>query len=61
MGMEIPTEVPLILKTMVAIISVITFILMALLTVKIYRDEARPENKGPKNKGWCVVALQTPG
>ena len=52
MGMEIPTEVPFILKAMVAVISVITFVLMAILTIKIYRDEARPENKGPKNTGW---------
>jgi hypothetical protein len=52
MGMDIPTEVPFILKAMVAVISVVTFFLMALLTVKIYRDEARPENAGPKNKGW---------
>jgi hypothetical protein len=52
MGMDIPTEVPFILKAMVAIISAFTFILMAWLTAKIYRDEARPENAGPKNKGW---------
>ena len=52
MGMDIPTEVPYILKVMVAVISLITFALMAVLTVKIYRDEARPEDKGPKNKGW---------
>jgi hypothetical protein len=52
MGMDIPTEVPYILKTMVAVISVISFVLMAWLTVKIYRDDARPENAGPKNKGW---------
>ena len=52
MGMDIPTEVPFILKAMVAGISVVTFILMTWLTVKIYRDEARPENAGPKNKGW---------
>ena len=52
MSMQIPTEVPSILKAMVAIISAVTFLLMAWLTVKIYRDEARPENAGPKNKGW---------
>ena len=52
MAMEIPTEVPYILKVMVVGVSAITFILMAWLTVKIYRDEARPENAGPKNKGW---------
>lgn len=52
MVMEVPTEVPFILKTMVAVISAITFLLMAFLTVKIYRDEARPERKGQKNKGW---------
>ena len=52
MGLEVPTEVPFILKTMVATISAVTFILMVWLTAKIYRDEARPENAGPKNKGW---------
>jgi len=53
MGVEaVPTAVPFILKVMVAGISLVTFLLMAWLTVKIYRDEARPENAGPKNKGW---------
>jgi hypothetical protein len=52
MGMDIPTEVPNILKAMVAIFSAVSFVLMAWLTIKIYRDEARPENAGPKNKGW---------
>ena len=52
MGLDIPTEVPFILKAMVAGISAVTFILMVWLTVKIYRDEARNENAGPKNKGW---------
>ena len=49
--MEIPTEVPLILKAMVAVISVIAVALMVYLTVKIYKDDARNENAGPKNKG----------
>ena len=52
MGMHVPTEVPNILKAMVGVISVIAVVLMAWLTVKIYRDDARPENAGPKNKGW---------
>ena len=52
MVMHVPTEVPNILKAMVGVISVIAVVLMAWLTVKIYRDEARPENAGPKNKGW---------
>jgi len=52
MGMDIPTEVPFILKAMVAGISAVTFILMVWLTARIYRDEARNENAGPKNKGW---------
>jgi hypothetical protein len=52
MGMELPTEVPFILKAMVAGISAVTFILMVWLTVKIYRDEARTENKGSRNTGW---------
>ena len=50
--MEIPTEVPFILKAMVAVISVITAALMVYLTVKIYKNDARNENAGPKNKGW---------
>jgi len=50
--MEIPTELPSILKIMVAVISVVTVILMVFLTVKIYKGEARNENAGPKNKGW---------
>ena len=52
MGMEIPTEVPFILKAMVAGISAVTFILMAWLTIKIYRDEARNVNKGSRKSGW---------
>jgi len=52
MGLAVPTEVPTILKVMVAVIALISFLLMAWLTVKIYRGEARPENAGPKNKGW---------
>jgi hypothetical protein len=52
MGMHVPTEVPFILKTMVAVISVIAVVLMGWLTIKIYRDDARSENAGPKNKGW---------
>jgi hypothetical protein len=50
--MEVPTEVPNILKAMVGVISVITFLLMVYLTVKIYKGEARDKNAGPKNKGW---------
>lgn len=52
MVMEVPTEMPFILKAMVAVISAIVFLLMTFLTVKIYRDEARPERTGSKNKGW---------
>lgn len=52
MVMEVPTEVPFILKAMVAVISAVAFVLMAFLTVKIYRNEARPESKGSKNTGW---------
>ena len=50
--MEVPTEVPNILKAMVGVISVITVLLMVYLTVKIYKGEARDKNAGPKNKGW---------
>jgi hypothetical protein len=37
---------------MVASISITAVILMGWLTVKIYRDEARPEKKDRKNTGW---------
>jgi hypothetical protein len=50
--MEIPTEMPSILKIMVTVISVVTVLLMVFLTIKIYKGEARNENAGPKNKGW---------
>lgn len=50
--MEVPTEVPNILKAMVGVISVVTLLLMVYLTVKIYKGEARDKNAGPKNKGW---------
>ena len=52
MNMEVPKEVPFVLEVMVAVISVITVVLMVYLTVKIYKDEARNEDAGPKNKGW---------
>jgi len=50
--MALPTAVPNLLKAMVAVISVVTVILMIYLTVKIYKDDARNEDAGPKNKGW---------
>ena len=52
MNMEVPKEVPFVLEVMVAVISIITVVLMVYLTVKIYKDEARNEYAGPKNKGW---------
>jgi len=52
MNMEIPSEIPFVLEVMVAVISIITIFLMLLLTVKIYKGEARIENKNSKNKGW---------
>ena len=52
MEMDIPTQIPTILKIMVAVVSVVTIILMGILVVKIYRDEARTEDKKPRNKGW---------
>ena len=45
-------DIPLLLKIMVAAISVTAVVLMGWLTVKIYRDEARPENKNRKKTGW---------
>ena len=50
--MEIPTEIPNILTIMLAIVSTVTVILMGILIVKIYRDEARNDDAGPKNTGW---------
>jgi len=51
-NMAVPQHVPFILWSMVAVISVITVVLMIYLTVKIYKDDARNEDAGPKNKGW---------
>ncbi|MEJ2553372.1 MAG: hypothetical protein P8164_08300 [Gammaproteobacteria bacterium] len=39
--MEIPTLVPTILKIMVSVVATIAIILMGILVIKIYRDEAR--------------------
>lgn len=50
--MEIPTLIPSILKIMLAVVSTVTVILMGFLIVKIYRDEARNDDAGPKNTGW---------
>lgn len=50
--MAIPTAVPLALKVMVGVIFIVTALLMVLLTVKIYKGEARDENASPKNHGW---------
>lgn len=36
----------------VGAIFVVTVILMVILTVKIYKGEARNLDAGPKNKGW---------
>jgi uncharacterized membrane protein len=52
MDMNIPTQIPTILKIMVAVVSIITIILMGILVIKIYRDEARNEDTKPRNKGW---------
>ena len=48
MGMEIPTFMPMVLKIMMAVISLITIILMGLLVVKIYREE--PQDDGQQQK-----------
>ncbi len=50
--MEVPKEVPFILEVMVAGISALTVVLMVYLTIKIYKNQARNEDAGPKNKGW---------
>lgn len=39
--MEIPTLVPTILKIMVSVVATVAIILMGILVIKIYRDEAR--------------------
>ena len=43
--MEIPTLIPTILKIMIAVVSTITIILMGILVVKIYRDDASSEDR----------------
>lgn len=45
-------DIALLLKIMVTAIMTIAVLLMVLLTVKIYRNEARLEDKNPKNTGW---------
>ena len=50
--LAIPTAVPLTLKLMVGIISAVTILLMVILTIKIYKGEARNKDAGPKNTGW---------
>lgn len=52
MIMEVPKEVPFVLEVMVAVISIVTILLMVYLTIKIYKNQARDEDAGPKNKGW---------
>lgn len=52
MEMEIPTQMPTILKIMVAVVSIVTLILMGMLVIRIYRNEARNEDDKPRNKGW---------
>ena len=48
MGMEIPTLMPMVLKIMMSVIAFVTIILMALLVVKIYRDDAHGDNQQPR-------------
>ena len=50
--LAIPTAVSFGLKVMVAVVFVLALLLMAWLTVKIYKNEARNEDAGPKNTGW---------
>lgn len=50
--LAIPTAVPFGLKVMVAAVFIIAVLLMIWLTVKIYKNEARNEDAGPKNTGW---------
>lgn len=50
--LAIPTSVPLALKVMVGVIFTLALVLMVVLTIKIYKGEARDENASPKNHGW---------
>ncbi len=50
MVMNIPTEIPNILKIWVAVVAALTIILMGFLVIKIYRDEARIEDESPESK-----------
>ena len=45
-------DIPLLLKIMVGTISITAVILMGWLTIKIYRNQARPENRDRKKTGW---------
>ena len=40
------------LKFWVGGVFIVTVILMVILTIKIYKGEARNADAGPKNKGW---------
>lgn len=42
--MEIPTLVPTILKIMVSVVATIAIILMGVLVIKIYRNQARDDD-----------------
>ena len=46
----IPTLIPDILKIMVTVVAILTLILMGILVIKIYRDEARDEEEPPDAK-----------
>ena len=48
MGMDVPTFIPMILKIMMSVVSIVTIILMGLLVVKIYREE--PQHDGQQQK-----------
>jgi hypothetical protein len=48
MVMEIPTFMPMVLKIMMSVVAFITVILMALLVIKIYRDDSHSDNQQPR-------------
>jgi len=48
MVMEIPTFIPMVLKIMMSVVAFVTIILMALLVVKIYRDDSHGDNQQPR-------------
>jgi hypothetical protein len=46
------TAIDTFLKIWVGGVFIVTVVLMVILTIKIYKGEARNADAGPKNKGW---------